>query len=180
MSLQFIYGPSGSGKTRTLYEKIIRQSLEEPGREFLVIVPEQFTLQTQKELVELHPRKGILNIDVLSFQRLAWRVFEEVGVNTHTVLEDTGKNLLLRRVASRQQSSLTMLGSNFRKPGYISQVKSVISELKQYDVSLEQLEEQIAQSRDGALKCKLQDIRTLYAGFQEELQGKYITSEEIL
>lgn len=180
MSLQFIYGPSGSGKSRALYDKIIQQSLREPKREFLVIVPEQFTMQTQKELVELHPRKGILNIDVLSFQRLAWRVFEEVGVDTHTVLEDTGKNLLLRRVAARKQGELTMLGSNFRKPGYISQVKSVISELKQYDVSLERLDEQIARSKDGILRCKLQDIRTLYAGFQEELQGKYITSEEIL
>lgn len=180
MSLQFIYGPSGSGKSHTLYEKIIGQSLREPEREFLVIVPEQFTMQTQKELVELHPRKGILNIDVLSFQRLAWRVFEETGADMHTVLEDTGKNLLLRRVASRHQGELKMLGSNFRKPGYISQVKSVISELKQYDVSLEQLDEQISRSKDGLLQYKLKDIRTLYAGFQEELQGKYITSEEIL
>lgn len=180
MSIQFIYGPSGSGKSYTLYQKIIEESLREPEREFLVIVPEQFTMQTQKELVELHPRKGILNIDVLSFQRLAWRVFEETGTETHTVLEDTGKNLLLRRVASRYQDKLTMLGNNFRKPGYISQVKSVISELKQYDISLEQLDEQISKSPQTALQYKLRDIRTLYAGFQEELQGKYITSEEIL
>ena len=64
------------------------------NREFIVIVPEQFTMQTQRELVELHPNRGILNIDVQSFLRLAWRIFEEVGVDTHTVLEDTGKNLL--------------------------------------------------------------------------------------
>lgn len=180
MSLQFIYGPSGSGKSHTLYKKIIEQSLLEPTREFLVIVPEQFTMQTQKKLVEMHPRKGILNIDVLSFQRLAWRVFEEVGTDRHTVLEDTGKNLLLRRAASRRRGELKMLGSNFDKPGYISQVKSVISELKQYDVSLEQLDGQLAAGIQGALRFKLEDIRTLYAGFQEELQGKYITSEEIL
>ena len=180
MSLQLIYGPSGSGKSYTLYKKIIEQSIREPDREFIVIVPEQFTMQTQRELVELHPNRGILNIDVQSFLRLAWRIFEEVGVDTHTVLEDTGKNLLLRRVASRQKNDLTVLGRNFCKPGYISQVKSIISELKQYDVSLEELDEQLRSGKKDALSYKLQDIRNLYEGFQEELQGKYITSEEIL
>ena len=82
MSLQLIYGPSGSGKSYTLYKKIIEQSIREPDREFIVIVPEQFTMQTQRELVELHPNRGILNIDVQSFLRLAWRIFEEVGVDT--------------------------------------------------------------------------------------------------
>ena len=180
MSLQLIYGPSGSGKSYTLYKKIIEQSMREPQREFIVIVPEQFTMQTQRELVELHPRKGIQNIDVQSFLRLAWRIFEEVGADTHTVLEDTGKNLLLRRVASRQKENLTVLGRNFRKPGYISQVKSVISELKQYDVSLEELDAQIENGKKDALYYKLKDIRNLYEGFEQELQGKYITSEEIL
>ena len=49
---------------------------------YYVIVPEQFTMQTQKTLVEMHPQKGILNIDVLSFERLAYRIFEEVGGDT--------------------------------------------------------------------------------------------------
>lgn len=180
MSLQFIYGPSGSGKSHRLYEEIIKQSIKEPLREFLVIVPEQFSMQIQRELVAMHPRKGILNIDVLSFNRLAWRIFEEVGVGAHTVLEDTGKNLLLRRVAAKRKEKFKMLGGNFCKPGYISQVKSVISELRQYDVSLEQLDEQIEREGQTALGYKLRDIRTLYEGFQEELRGKYITSEEIL
>lgn len=79
MSLQFILGNSGSGKSRYAYEKIIGESTKNPEENFLVIVPEQFTMQTQKELVSLHPKKGILNIDVQSFQRLAYHVFEEVG-----------------------------------------------------------------------------------------------------
>ena len=143
MSLQFIFGNSGSGKSDFLYDSVLKQAKENKEQQFLIIVPEQFTMQTQRELVELHPNRGILNIDVQSFLRLAWRIFEEVGVDTHTVLEDTGKNLLLRRVASRQKNDLTVLGRNFRKPGYISQVKSIISELKQYDVSLEELDEQL-------------------------------------
>ncbi|HIW21527.1 MAG TPA: hypothetical protein H9887_05850, partial [Candidatus Dorea intestinavium] len=80
MALQFVFGPSGSGKSHYLYEKVIKESLENPKKNYIIIVPEQFTLSTQKELVRLHPRKGIMNIDVLSFARMAYRVFEEVGL----------------------------------------------------------------------------------------------------
>lgn len=79
MSLQFIIGSSGAGKSYFAYERVIRESMEHPERNYYIIVPEQFTMQTQKTLVEMHPGKGILNIDILSFERLAYRVFEETG-----------------------------------------------------------------------------------------------------
>ena len=70
MALQLILGNSGAGQSHYLFEKIIAESMEYPNRQFLVIVPEQFTMQTQKDLVMMHPRHGIMNIDVLSFDRL--------------------------------------------------------------------------------------------------------------
>ena len=79
MSLQFIFGNSGSGKSHYLYESIIEESIRKPEWNYLVLVPEQFTMQTQKDLCEMHPRGGIMNIDVLSFVRLSHRIFEEVG-----------------------------------------------------------------------------------------------------
>ena len=90
MSLQFIIGNSGAGKSGTAYEKYHPGSVSmNPDRLYYVIVPEQFTMQTQKTLVEMHPDGGILNIDILSFERLAYRVFEEVGGDTTT---DHGRN----------------------------------------------------------------------------------------
>ena len=73
--LQFILGNSGAGKSHILYEKIIQESMEHPGTNYLVIVPEQFTMQTQQDLCTLHPNHGIMNIDVLSFGRMAHRIF---------------------------------------------------------------------------------------------------------
>ena len=73
MSLQFIAGGSGSGKTRYLYEKVIKESQEHPEMQYLFIVPEQYTMQTQKELVRLHPRHGLLNIDAVSYTHLKER-----------------------------------------------------------------------------------------------------------
>ena len=70
MGLQFIFGNSGAGKSSYLYQTVIEESLEHPTENYLVLVPEQFTMQTQKDLCMAHPRHGIMNIDVLSFVRL--------------------------------------------------------------------------------------------------------------
>ena len=100
MSLQFVLGSSGSGKTEYVYGQIVAQAGEHPKKNYLVIVPEQFTMQTQQKLVELAPNHAIMNIDVLSFKRLAYRVFDEMGRTDIQVLEETGKNLVLRKLAS--------------------------------------------------------------------------------
>lgn len=181
MPLQLILGSSGSGKSYTLYTRLIRESLARPNGRFLVIVPEQFTMETQKELVRLHPQKGILNIDVLSFQRLAYRVFEELGEDRLTVLEDTGKSLLLRKVAGEQKEKLKLLGGQLNRPGYIDQVKSLISELTQYAVTAEDMERLLETAKGhGQLYAKLQDIRVLFEAFNQYKKEKFITAEEVL
>lgn len=101
--------------------------MEHPDRNYYVIVPEQFTMQTQKTLVEMHPGKGILNIDILSFERLAYRVFEEVGGDNRKLLEETGKSMVLKKMVQLHQKELPYLGSQMKKPGYLDEVKSLIS-----------------------------------------------------
>ena len=181
MSLQFIFGNSGSGKSHCLYQNIIEQSIRYPEKNYLVLVPEQFTMQTQKDLCLMHPRGGIMNIDVLSFGRLAHRVFEEVGHDNRTVLDDEGKNLILRKIAGNYEDELTVLKGNLKKQGYISEVKSVISEFTQYGVDFERLDEFMDSiSPDSYLYYKLKDIRKVYEGFEDYLSEKYITKEEML
>jgi ATP-dependent helicase/nuclease subunit B len=102
MSLQFIIGNSGAGKSRFSYQTLIEASIQNPSVTYYVIVPEQFTMQTQKTLVEMHPGKGILNIDVLSFERLAYRVFEEVGGDSRKLLEETGKSMVLQKIVQSE------------------------------------------------------------------------------
>lgn len=181
MALQFIFGGAGAGKSYYIYNNIIQQSIENPGKQYLILVPEQFTMQTQKELVTMHPRKGICNIDVLSFERLAFRVLTEMGESRRTLLEETGKSMVLRRVAQEKKKDLKILGAKMDKQGYVSQMKSMVSELRQYEISTEDLEdilEDLASSPE--LYYKLQDIKTLYQGFFDYLEGSFITQEEVL
>lgn len=181
MSLQFIMGNPGSGKSHILYENVIQESMKNPGKKYIILVPEQFTMQTQKELVYRHPRHGIMNIDILSFERLAFRVLEETGEDRRKILDEEGKSLILRKIAGELEASLSVLKGNLKKPGYISEVKSVISELTQYSIDADGMEELLESAKGQPyLSYKLRDIQMIYQRFEEYLAEKYITKEEIL
>ncbi|GAA6292762.1 hypothetical protein F220043C3_11960 [Enterocloster asparagiformis] len=180
MALQFVFGGSGSGKTRYLYEQAIRLSLEQPDRRFLVVVPEQFTMQAQKEIIRLHPRHGIMNIDVLSFKRLAYRVFDELAVKMPVVLDDMGKSMVLRRVSGQKKSGLGLYGSHLGQAGFINQLKSQISELCQYGITPQDLELLQGETENPLLKQKLGDLGLIFQEFKDYIADHYITAEEIL
>lgn len=177
MGLQFCIGSSGAGKSERLYRDVIRWSLEEENTRFFIVVPDQFTMQTQKELVTRHPRGGIMNIDVLSFGRLAHRIFEETGGGRRPVLDDTGKSLILRRIAAGCEDKLKVMGSHMRRIGYIHEVKSAISEFMQYGIGRQELSELTAYARPrGSLYYKLQDLGVLYDAFLEAASD-FVTTE---
>ena len=181
MSLRFYVGSSGAGKSSRLQEDIIKRSIREPNRHFFVLVPDQFTMQTQKEMIERHPKHGFMNIEIFSFGRLAHYIFEEVGHPERIPLDDTGKNLILRKLASEMEEQLPVLGSRLKKTGYIHEVKSVISEFMQYSLDVREVGK-LCDAVEGkpVLRGKLRDINLLYEKFLAYLGEKYITTEETM
>lgn len=181
MALQFYFGASGTGKSQSLYDLAIQVSLEKPEQKILFIVPDQFTMQTQMDLVKRHPHGGILNIDVLSFGRLTHRIVEEIGGLKQPVLDDTGKCLLLQKIASNMAKELPIIGKNLHKQGYIHEVKSIISEFMQYGIGQADMDkmQQITRSK-GMLNQKLADLKLLYSAFMQYKKEHYITTEETL
>lgn len=59
MSLQFVMGPSGSGKSHYLYQQLIAESEKHPEKNYILLVPEQFNMQAQKDFIMQSPKKGI-------------------------------------------------------------------------------------------------------------------------
>ncbi len=181
MSLQLLLGSAGSGKSHYIYEKIIEESLEKPEENFLVLVPDQFTMQTQIEMASRHPRGGLFNIDVSSFNRLAYRLIQETGYDLPPVLEDMGKTMVLKRVAQKKKKELGVLGNQVQRLGYIREVKSILSEFMQYDQEPEALAEAAEHlEKYPLLQEKLRDLEVLYRGFREYIATHYVTSEELL
>ena len=180
MGLKFIFGPAGCGKSTYVQEELIKKSIENSKDTFLLIVPDQFTMQTQSDVVKRTPNKGILNIDVLSFGRLSYRVFSETGKSDIPILDDTGKSLVLRRVASKVSESMPYLGKNLNKIGYIHEIKSQICEFMQYGLSVKDVKNLALKAENQLLKHKLSDISVIYEAFMDFNKNKYITGEETL
>ena len=181
MSLQLFLGSAGSGKSYQLYREVIEESKRNPQTNYLVLVPEQFTLQTQKDIVTMHPEHGVMNVDILSFLRFAYRIFDEIGGYDSPILEDTGKSMVLRKVVAEKRKELILFSTNVRKPGFIGELKSVLSELYQYNVQPEDFDKMFEISRKKpVLQAKLKDLLTIYNGFQDFMKERYITAEELL
>ena len=108
-------------------------------------------------------------------------VMEETGESGRKVLDDEGKNLILRKIAGKLEPSLKVIKANLKKPGYTSEVKSVISELTQYNIQPEGMGPLFDAAGDNmSLLLKLKDIQTVYSAFEQYLADQYITKEEIL
>ncbi len=183
MSLQIIAGSSGAGKSQYIYERIVQEAQIHPEQNYLILVPEQFNMQTQKRLTALHPGGCLLNIDVLSFNRLAYRIFQEVGGTVQPILEESGKSLIIQKVVWEQKNRLEVLGSTMKKTGAVEQMKSLISEFMQYGITPEDLEDWIRSGEDrgknALLSAKLKDVKSIYQGFTDYLESRYLTTEEV-
>ncbi len=181
MGLQLLLGGSGYGKSYHMYSHVIEKSLKYPEKNYFIIVPEQYTMQIQKMIVMMHPDHATGNIDVVSFDRLAYRIFDELGMSQMTILDDIGKSMVLRRVTGSMAQELKMFGGNLQKTGFISEIKSGISEFLQYHIEPKQLDEACTHlANRPILSGKLKDLSRIYEGFLSYISEKYMTTEGIL
>ena len=163
-------GLAGSGKTYEMCERLLRQANAEPEKSFIVVIPEQVANAYEKKLIEmnreLYGRSGFMNIDILGFNRLAYRIFEELGVRDTAVLEEYEKNMLVRLAAGRTAKELQVYGASIDRMGFISKTKSFVSELIQYDIKPEDLDKVIdALTVNESLALKLSDVNVIYREF---------------
>ena len=181
-TLQFVFGASGSGKT----EFCIRKALEEAGKDLnhnvYYLVPEQDTLAMQKRIVmhENNKGKGILNLDVLSFQRLYYASFSHANKKVPKSLDEMGKVMVLSLVAEKYNRNLLYFQGEIDKPGFLEEAKSLISECMQYGISPENLSTCALKSVKKLTGAKLHDMALLYEGFLSWLlEHKKYTEEGI-
>ncbi|MGN0383501.1 MAG: PD-(D/E)XK nuclease family protein [Eubacterium sp.] len=181
MSLQFIYGRSGSGKTHVFYNQIVENSIQYPNTNYIAIVPEQFSSESRRGIIETHPLHGFMNIDVLSFKRLAYRLFEEQGISTLDELDKIGQNFIIRKVLEDQKDKLEIYSGKISMPGFVNEMQQTLTELHQYNITSDNIHQmiKISESRK-TLQRKLKDVEIIYNAFDEYTKDRYITSEGML
>ena len=178
MTVELLMGASGYGKTYNLYKRIIEEAMVNPENKYILIVPEQSSMQAQKDIVRMHPKGGVFNIDVLTFGRLGYRIFEELCVELNETIDDTGKMLIIRKVVNKVADRLKVIRIS-NKFGIISEIKSMLSEFKQYGITPDGLES-IINDMQGSdrLKEKLSDVLVIYREFEAYIEDKFVTAED--
>ena len=180
MGLRFIIGRAGTGKTHLCIEEIIHQSNTGAKRQIL-IVPEQFTSQAERDLIAATEQNAILTAEVLSFGRLAHRVFSKKGIGNHLPLGDIGKAMALRKILLAEKDNISYFHSVLEQPGFIDQLGLTISEFFQYRISPEDTETLAqAEGLSHAAREKLTDLNRIYRSYLDFLRQEYISADETL
>ena len=165
--LQIILGAGGSGKTEYLIRKALQEAGKDYHRQIYYLVPEQDTLAMQKRIVshEENQGKGILNVDVLSFQRLYYRAFENTNQKSPLSLDEMGKMMIIRQILGKKKKQLSYYQREAESLSFVEECKSQISECMQYKVSPEDLRKCAEKSKRSITKAKFLDLAYIYEEF---------------
>ncbi|WP_442603697.1 helicase-exonuclease AddAB subunit AddB [Paenibacillus sp. KN14-4R] len=186
MAVKFVIGRAGSGKTRYCIDQIREHLIREPeGSPLILLVPQQFTFEAERELVSKDGVSGTIRAQVLSFHRLAWRIMQAEGGTARMPIDEIGKKLLLRRILQRRQGQLKFYAGTQDQQGVIDRMDELFTEWKRYGMLPLQLEERMTKGRhhwehSQSLEPKLQDLMMVYREFEEELKAQYLDGEDVL
>ncbi|NLK96053.1 MAG: helicase-exonuclease AddAB subunit AddB [Clostridiales bacterium] len=180
MGIRFIYGVAGSGKS-TFCINDIKKKLENSDKNKLIyIVPEQYTFQREKMLLSKVGESGLLRSEVISFKRMAHRVFEECGGRTKTNISDSGRSMLIHKILEEGKDELVYFNRIFKEKGFTDVISRTITEFKKYNINSELVYENIEGIQDEELKDKLKDLFLIYNRFNDSLTNNLVDGDDEL
>lgn len=181
MGLRFIYGRAGTGKSYWCMQEIKKSLQRDNSIPLVFIVPEQYTLQGEKDLVEAIGSTGIIGAEVMSFRRMAYRVFNEVGGPMGKTIDPSGKAMFLCSIIERMKEDLKVFSKTAHQRGFVGVVSKTISEFKRYGIAPDALEVIAAKlEKTGLLRDKLKELSKIYRAFDEALAADYVDSDDHL
>jgi len=181
MSLRFVYGRAGSGKTRYCLNELKTKLANEGNTPLVLLVPEQFTFQAERDLIAMLETGGILKTEVLSFRRMAFRIFNEVGGITYPHIHPAGKNMILYRIMDKMGRSLKYFVKSADQPGFVGMLSALITEFKHYNITPEILAGTVEKiPEQNPFREKLAELQQIYLMFERILAERYRDADDDL
>ncbi len=176
--LQFIFGKAASGKTYTVIEKI--KTLSRKGEKCLLIVPEQFTFESERLILKTLGDSAALSTQVLSFTRLCDEVGRNIGGISAKILNDCDKVVFMKRALNQAKAELKLWTRYTESVSFSKTLLQAIDELKINAVFPEELRK-IAEATDKpALKLKLLDLSLIYETFNTVIGERFLDPADSL
>ena len=175
MSLQFVFGRAGTGKSRYCYNEI-KENINTKNKIY-IITPEQFSYMAEKKLLETIEKQAVINAEVITFNRMAERINTEIGGKTEKQITKSSKAMLIYSILKENKKNFTYLGNSSEN---LSLAIKGITEFKKHGIKTEDIEQNIESIEDKELKLKLQDMKKIYAEYENKLQNEYIDEDDKL
>lgn len=171
--LNIFYGRENLDKEKFIYDNI--------GGRALLVVPDQFTLEAERELIAHSGAKALMDVEVLSLSRLGYRLLEELGGSKRTFIDKYGRHMILSSIAAEEREKLQVFKGLEEKNSFIELVNNFISEIKQFNCGADELAEIARSVPDGSYtQRKLEDLYLLYSEYEAAIRGKYTDSEDYI
>lgn len=180
MGIRFIYGRAGSGKSQFCLNQIKKKIEEDNNNKLIYIVPEQYTFQRETLLLREVGEKALLRGEVLSFKRMANRVFENCGGRVHDRMKDSGRSMLIHKILQEGEENLHYFNRISKEQGFIEIVSDTITEFKKYNITPEKIKEKLDKIEDTELKDKLTDLSLIYENFNRSIDENLIDGDDEL
>ena len=175
MSLRLIYGRSGTGKTTFCFNEI--KKLIKENKKIYIITPEQFSFTAEQNLMKTVENNSVINAEVLTFERMAHRVINEIGDSQNSNLSECAKAMLLYDILDENKKSLKYLGKTQKN---LDIVLRTITELKKHNVTTNMLNEVLSNINDKRLELKIEDICLLLDKYNSIILNNYIDEDDVL
>ena len=171
MQLNVVYGRSGTGKSEYIHKDIASKI---GTKKIYLIVPEQCNLSAEKKLFEISGRQSLIDVEILTLSRMAYRVSQEVG-DSKNHISKAGKDMLIYDLITKHKDKLNFLGKSDKN---IDIVNRMFTEFKKHSVTTEMLEN--ASLENEYTKLKLRDISMLYSEYEAKLSNNFIDENDAL
>lgn len=181
MSFRFIYGRSGFGKTMQCISEIKNMiNKNEDESKLVLIVPEQYTFVTENKILRYIGEKALLRTEVLSFKKMAHMMFDELGGRAQSIINESGKRMLINKVINQNIESLSYLKKISKRQGFNDVVSEIITEFKKYNVSYDSLYAASQKIDKEELSDKVNELAIIYQKLDEKMHESYIDSDDEL
>ncbi len=182
MQARFLLGPAGSGKTfRCLTEVRHALGASPDGAPLLLVAPKQTTYQLERQFLAHPSLPGYTRLHILSFERLAYFIFERLGLPAPEMLEEEGRLMVLRGLLARKRHELKLFRASARLTGFAQQLSMVLRELQRHQLTPESLQELAGEVQDvEGLTYKLQDLATLLRDYLDWLKAHRLKDADCL
>lgn len=180
MTIRYIIGRAGRGTDRLAMMEIGRELNQDSDQRLYLLVPEQYTLQAERNLIKELNLPGIMRAEVISFNRLLYRVLNETGSHRHVLINEQGRSMVIKKVIHNVASDLTVYQQACHQQGFAEEIAGILTGFKQYDLDPAALRERVNEIREDSLRLKMQDITLIFTAYTDYMADHYLDMEDQL